>query len=136
VSVRASWSATLLGEPASKSNSRRLVLCGGRPRFIKTVKALAWMESARRQLAAMRPPRLLSGPLRFTARIYYASRRPDLDESLVLDALQGLVYANDRQVSEKRVSRALDRARPRVEVTVQELGRGVPGTGEEYEHDR
>ena len=34
--------------------------------------------------------------------IYYASR-PDLDESLILDCMQGLVYKNDRQVKEKHV---------------------------------
>ena len=35
--------------------------------------------------------------------ILYASRRPDLDESLILDCLQDRWYKNDRQVKEKHV---------------------------------
>ena len=31
---------TIHGEPASKANSRRFVLIGGKPRFIKSKKAL------------------------------------------------------------------------------------------------
>ena len=36
------WEATILGEPASKSNQRRIVKMGGRPRLIKSKKALSY----------------------------------------------------------------------------------------------
>ena len=35
--------------------------------------------------------------------IYYSSRRPDLDESLILDLMQGVIYKNDRQVKQKNI---------------------------------
>ena len=34
------WEATIMGEPASKSNQRQIVRMGGRPRLIKSKKAL------------------------------------------------------------------------------------------------
>jgi Holliday junction resolvase RusA-like endonuclease len=62
---------------------------------------------------------LLEGDLRISITIYYASRRPDLDESLILDLLQGYVYANDRQIKEKHIYWGLDKENPRSEITVE-----------------
>lgn len=109
-------SFTILGEAASKSNSRRLVLFGNRPASIKSKKALAYVEAFRRQCP--RPTRLLEGDLVMTAKIFYASRRPDLDESLIMDAMQKWIYANDRQIKEKHISWGLDPKRPRAEITI------------------
>jgi len=127
---------TILGEAASKANSREIVVRGGRPASIKSEKALI-------------PPihRVqLTGPVRATLRIFYASERPDLDESIVLDVLQdrykaekltqrqkdaGIkprrilvqrgVYVNDRQVREKHVYHGIDRTNPRIEVLIEPL---------------
>lgn len=58
-----------------------------------------------------------------TIRIWYASRRPDLDESLILDLLQGVTYENDRQVKEKHIYwMGVDKANPRCEIEVSPLG--------------
>ena len=65
------------GEPASKANSRRLITVGGRPRFIKSSKALGYAEDFKRQVPRVEP--LLEGELRVDMWIYYASQRPDLD---------------------------------------------------------
>lgn len=118
------WSGTIQGEPASKANSRRPV-----PRtaksgkryvaFIKSAKALSYVDAARLQVPVL--PRLLRGPLKFTATIYYATRRPDLDESVILDVLQRRIYHNDSQVVQKEVRRRLDRDNPRAEIRVEEL---------------
>jgi Holliday junction resolvase RusA-like endonuclease len=51
--------------------------------------------------------------------IHYASRRPDLDESVILDAMQGIVYKNDRQVKEKQIYWGLDPQNPRCEILVE-----------------
>jgi len=82
---------TILGEPASKANSRELATIGPkdarRTILRKSDKALSYEEDALRQI----PPRArqrLEGPVRVTLRIWYASERPDLDESIVLDVLQ------------------------------------------------
>jgi len=110
------------GEPASKANSRRLVSfkrkggAGTRPALIKSQKALDYNDAFRLQCPKLSP--LMEGDVSVTITIYYASRRPDLDESVILDAMQGLVYLNDRQVKEKHIFWGLDKERPRAEIIV------------------
>jgi hypothetical protein len=125
---------TLLGEAASKANSRMLVMLGDRPASIKSEKARTFEHDAVRQIPAAARRRLV-GPVRVTLRIFYTSERPDLDESVVLDVLQDRykgtgdarvlvqagVYRNDRQVREKHVFWGLDRVRPRVEIEVEPM---------------
>lgn len=129
---------TILGEPASKANQRKLVTFGrgenARPAIIKSDKARKYEADALKQI----PPALrlrLVGEVRVTLRIYYASERPDLDESVVLDVLQDRfekrmgervlvqsgVYRNDRQVREKHVFHGIDRVNPRAEIEVEAL---------------
>lgn len=79
---------TIFGEPASKANSRRMVTFGkGRPALIKSEKALNYERDFERQMPA-RARQMLKGPLKVTLRIFYASERPDLDESVILDCMQ------------------------------------------------
>jgi len=61
---------------------------------------------------------LMDGDLSVSITIYYASRRPDLDESVILDAMQDLIYLNDRQVKEKHIYWGLDKENPRAEIQV------------------
>jgi Holliday junction resolvase RusA-like endonuclease len=109
----------LHGEPASKANSRRLVTIRGQARLIKSQKALDYVAAVKRTYPPLVP--LLEGDLRMTADVYYASRRPDLDVSLILDALEGIAYRNDRQVREMHLYHHLDRANPRAEITLEEM---------------
>ena len=102
------------GEPASKANSRRLVSFGGKPRVIKSSKALSYSQAFKLQCKGTP----MDGDLTVTMTIYYASRRPDLDESLILDLLQGIAYHNDRQVKEKHIYWGLDKEQPRCEIEV------------------
>ena len=64
---------------------------------------------------------LLEGDLSVTMIIYYASRRPDLDESLVLDLLQGKIYLNDRQIKKKKIYWGLDKDNPRTVISISKL---------------
>lgn len=135
---------TILGEPASKANSRKIVTIAGRPSSIKSDKARNFERDALRQI----PPAAriqLQGPVRVTLRIFYASQRPDLDESVILDVLQDRyktigkgdqkrrelvqrgVYINDRQVREKHVFHGIDKANPRAEIIVEPLAAQQPG---------
>jgi Holliday junction resolvase RusA-like endonuclease len=106
------------GEPASKANSRKLVLFGDRPASIKSDKARGYARDFLLQVRPLNP--LLEGELRMDLWIYYATQRPDLDESLILDLLQGKVYKNDRQVRERHVYHCIDKANPRIEVIIQQ----------------
>jgi len=112
------------GEPASKANSRRLVSIGGKPRSIKSAKALSYADAFNLQVQPIEP--LLQGELAVTMNIYYASQRPDLDESLILDLLQGKLYANDRQVRERHVYHFVDKLNPRTEIWVRPRDWPVP----------
>ena len=109
----------ILGEPASKANSRKFVLFGKTPRFIKSDKARAYAEQFVKQCHPL--PILMQGDLRVTMKIYYASRRPDLDESLILDLMQGRIYENDRQVKERHIYWGLDKENPRSEIIVERI---------------
>jgi Holliday junction resolvase RusA-like endonuclease len=117
-------SIKIFGEPASKANSRRLVAYGGVSRLIKSAKALSYSEMFKQQCTTQRE--LLTGDVRVTMKIYYASRRPDLDESLILDLLQGVAYANDRQVKEKHIYWGLDKERPRMEALIETIDEIAP----------
>lgn len=124
----------ILGEPASKANSRQIVNFGRRAAVIKSKKARDYVHDALSQIPASARQRL-SGPVRVTMRIWYASQRPDLDESVILDVLQDRwttvagqrvlvqagVYRNDRQVRSKRVDHGIDRRNPRAEIAVEPL---------------
>lgn len=109
----------IFGEPASKANSRRLVTLGGRPAFIKSAKANSYVTEFVRQCSAQVTEKT-DKDVRVEMVIHYASRRPDLDESVILDAMQGIVYGNDRQVKQREVYWALDRENPRAVIRVVE----------------
>lgn len=115
----------ILGEPASKANSRQIVMFGKRPAIIKSKKAREYEKSAVPQvlmqcrMAGWKVRAI--GPMRVTISVFYASERPDLDESVVLDVMQGIVYGNDRQVREKHVFHRIDRDNPRCEVMVEAM---------------
>lgn len=107
------------GEPASKANSRRIVSFGKRLAVIKSDKARQYEKNFALQCPQLE--NLIETNVKVELIIYYASRRPDLDESVVLDCMQGKIYANDRQVKQKYVYWGLDRERPRTHVRVSPL---------------
>lgn len=109
---------TIYGEPASKANSRKMVYVHGKPMFIKSAKALAYAKMFKQQCVRQK---MLEGDVCVEIKIYYASRRPDLDESLILDLLQDVAYLNDRQVKEKHIYWGLDKDNPRCEIKVSAL---------------
>ena len=121
---------TILGEPASKANSRRLVTFGNRPASIKSSKALNYEKSAILQIPE-HAKKMLEGDLQVKIDIYYASRRPDLDESVILDCLQAKykkgelirrgVYINDRQIKRKLITWGLDKSNPRAEIAIEKI---------------
>lgn len=114
----------ILGEPASKANSRRLVPgktnTGKRyTKSIKSDKALNYLKTFDAQCPELKEP--IKENVRLSLTIYYASRRPDLDGSLIEDALQGKIIANDRQIHEKNYIKKLDKENPRTILKVEVL---------------
>ena len=110
------------GQPYSKANSRKLVYFGNRPAFIKSPEARAYENLFNAQCPKLQPiipyNKNVKQDVIVYMNIYYASRRPDLDESLILDCMQGRIYENDRCVKEKHIFWGLDKSDPRAEICV------------------
>lgn len=121
----ARFEQTIQGEPASKANSRRWVKIKGQSRFIKSKKALDYSAEFTAQAQPLTEMLDADGySLCAEITIHYASRRPDLDESLILDLLQGVAYKNDRAVKRKVIEWRLDREKPRAHIVISQLPKG------------
>lgn len=72
-------------------------------------------------LATGQGARVLDGDVVIAGTIYLPSRRRDLSNCIKLleDALKGVCYHDDRQVSRLDLRRRYDKGNPRVEITVQ-----------------
>lgn len=134
---------TILGSPRTKKTSQRIVRnrATGKMLIISAKAKADWETTATEQLRAQRGPTTIvnvrrkgkmialpvqfSGPVRVTALFY---RDRDIGDATgfyqaLADALEKSgVLANDRQIEDWDGSRRLvDRANPRVEVTVEAL---------------
>lgn len=89
---------------------------GGLPRLIKSKKALAYARAVTRHAPRVNP--LLVGELKMLVLTYYATQRPDLECEVLRDALQGIVYKNDRQLRSVAMEHAIDRDNPRSVVII------------------
>lgn len=118
---------TVYAKAKSKANNRMMIRPG---MIIKSPEALAFVKAVREQMPFIDPP--LDGPLAARIDIYYPSRRNDLDESALLDALQPTkkdprcIYLNDRQVKQRLTTWHLDPDNPRVEMSIWEKPRLDP----------
>lgn len=108
------------GEPASAKNQRRIVTIGGKPRLIKSAKALAYCQTFQKQCTGN--IELIDGDVALRLDVWYASRRPDLScMDLIQDLCQGIVYGNDRSVKASMSLWNLDRKNPRVRVRARKI---------------
>lgn len=74
--------------------------------------------------AMMQRAALVHGDVSIVGTVYFADRRRDLDGAIkvLLDSLEGVCYANDRQVAHIDLRRAVDKSAPRVEIIVEGVG--------------
>lgn len=65
---------------------------------------------------------MLTGEVAIHLDVYREAKRGDLDNSIkvILDSLQGVLYADDKQVAELHARRFDDKHDPRVEVRITE----------------
>lgn len=104
--------------PLPPSANRYWRIWRGHP--VTSDEARAYKLTAGR-LALVRGLRMRAGLIRLRLRFYRAQRRGDLDNRIkvLLDALQGVAYADDAQVVKLEAELHEDSKNPRVEV---ELG--------------
>jgi Holliday junction resolvase RusA-like endonuclease len=110
------WKRVIFGSPQSKANSRKLVYVNGKPMFIKSDAARGYTADFLKQCPILDP--LFECSVTVEIVIYYSSFRPDVDESLILDAMQKRIYRNDRQVRRKVITGYVDADNPRAEIQV------------------
>ena len=117
------WAATIMGQCRSKANRRVQYKNArtGKMFSAKSPEQRNYKDAAHAQALACRPPHLLEGPVSFRGSIYYPSNRSDLDPSLLFDALEGVVYKNDRQIRHIDLTFRIDKENPRAEIVVEEL---------------
>ncbi len=113
---------TIEGRPISINSARAAVKVKGVPRLITTKKARDWKTKAAWSLIAQRGTTpCICGPCEVSLTIYLPTRAGDADNyvKMVLDALQtAAIIANDRQVQQLTVRKEVDKARPRVEISI------------------
>ena len=119
IDINKNFNFIVYGEPASKANSRKIVNFGKRFGVIKSDKARQYEKNFAQQCPTLE--NLIEKDVKVELIIYYASRRPDLDESVILDCMQGKIYVNDRQVKQKIIYWGLDRGTPRTHIRVSPL---------------
>ncbi len=107
--------------PPPANHYKKLRVVRGIPQWFLTSRAKKFYAQVK-QLGMGQVP--LAEPVILTLRIYRARRVGDWDgfTKCVCDALQGIAYHNDSQISEAHVYRRDDKANPRVEVDVRPMG--------------
>jgi len=117
----------IYGQPARKSNSRRIVRDRrtGRWMIIKSAEALHYEETFERQVPQWARQRLGSQkhPLELQARVFMRHKwTSDLSLELIQDCLEKAdVISDDRYIVRKVSEKKWDRREPRVELWIREL---------------
>lgn len=114
-------SITLPGSIRSKKNSKRVFSCGRFTRVLPSKAYEEWEKQAHAHAFYHRLKIIASGEIHVEAHFYYAGPRPDLSGCLesVGDCLEGIVWANDRQIVSWDGSRLHhDKDNPRTEIIV------------------
>lgn len=109
--------------PPSINHYWRSVIVKNRIKVLLSREGRAYKKLCRDAALAQRV-QFQTGDVRIAGTVYFANRRRDLDGAIkaLLDALQdGIAYANDRQVRELHLKAAVDKASPRVEITISPL---------------
>jgi Holliday junction resolvase RusA-like endonuclease len=116
----------ITGQPARKSNSRRIVKNKktNKPLLIKSEVALNYTSEFLSQVPAEAKQRFggLDKPLALYVVVYYKSRRPDLSIELIMDLLEKSgVVQNDRYIREQRAWGFVDKKNPRIRLRLYSL---------------
>jgi len=94
----------------------------GNGRMVLSVEALQYKQYVLLLCHTLTIP-MLRGEVKITLDFYRPQKSGDLDNriKIVLDALQGQAYADDKQIVEIHAKRYDDKADPRVEVRIEEV---------------
>jgi Holliday junction resolvase RusA-like endonuclease len=116
-----------LALPPSTNNLYSTIMIGKKPRRVKSERGLAYCEDVRRACLPYRMAEgfMLTPPLSLSVKAYMPDlRQRDLSNLIkcLEDSLAAGLGFNDSQVEHLEMWKLLDRAQPRVEVTIREIG--------------
>jgi len=114
-------SIILEGKLQSTNNLYKVTVRGGRPHMYMTADAKAMKQSYQWQAKTQWKKGVLTGDIVLDIKLYFQDkRRRDWDNyhKITMDALEGVVYEDDRQIQDARVRKYLDRDKPRIEIIV------------------
>ena len=115
----------IFGKPPRKSNSRRIVMAGGKPRLIKSAEALRYVRDFLAQIGTVYRVGIgdKDAPLSIEGDIFYPWRfKGDLSGELIMDCLtKAGVISDDRYVVEQIWRKRYDPETPRVELIIREI---------------
>lgn len=96
------------------NNGRRFLTAEG-----KAYKEIIEWEA----LQAMGSKKIFEGNLRVTIDYTFPNKRTDMNNchKLILDAMQGIVYANDRQIHEEHYFRSFDKQFPKFIIEIEKI---------------
>ena len=79
-----------------------------------------WKELAHYEAKRQYKGELLKGDVKINKVIYYLKRPRDIQgaQKVLWDALEGVVYENDKQIADYRVVRKWDKNNPRTEISI------------------
>ena len=113
-------------QPYSKANSRRFATFRRKNgkvglRSIKSENAMTFDAIAKLSKLCYQNGAPYQEDVVFYALLKYRTRRSDVDESLLLDSLQGKCYLNDRQVRAKVIIGKIEKDSPGATVLVKPI---------------
>lgn len=111
----------VFGKVPSKSNSYKIIKKGGFSSLAKTKNLIEYEKQFFAQVPADYRGHSLDVPMSIKAAIYWETLRQDLDNSakILLDCLQqSKVIKNDNLVYELHLSKHMDKAHPRAEISI------------------
>jgi len=108
--------------PPSSNRLSRAIQRNGKTVVISSSAYRAWKADAQTWLQMVKT-QPIKGDVRVALDIYYSDRRRDADSAIkpALDVMQGWCYENDRQVREIHAIAHTDKAKPRIEATVEAM---------------
>lgn len=122
---RPSATIILKGDPKSTQTVYRSACRGRFPTRYMTAEGKSLKEQYQWEAKGQWGDQPLQGEVSLSVRFYFKTKlRRDLDNQtkIVLDALTGIVYEDDNQIADLRLTRTYDKENPRMEITVAELG--------------
>lgn len=114
-------SITLQGNPKSTQHIYRASCRGTFPTTYMTAEGKALKEQYQWEAKSQFKGKVLTGSVILSIRFFFKDKRPrDLDNQnkLILDALSGIVYVDDKQIDELHLYRDYDKEKPRIEITL------------------